>query len=115
MTSASFANSYLTNANLQNSTLTNANFTTADLTGAYFNSATVTNANFTGAIIKGADLRATGFTASQLTSTASYSLGDLSGIRLSASLGGVNFAHLNLTRTDFSSSSLNNANFTDAI
>ena len=43
----------------------------------------MTNANLTGAIVNGADFQsATGFTASQLYSTASYTSGDLTGIGL---------------------------------
>ena len=82
LTGWNFANQNLTNAGLQ-SPLTNANFTNANLTHAYLDYSTLTDANFSGAIVKGASFdhtTSTGFTASQLYSTASYASGDLTGI-----------------------------------
>ena len=68
----------------------------------------LTNANFSGAISpKGHRLFSgnTGFTASQLYSTASYASGDLTGIGLHGNdLTGWNFANQNLTNANLGSS-----------
>ena len=100
LTGWNFANQNLTSAGLEGSTLTNVNFTNANLTNAnlygYYVASILTNANFSGAIVKGANFSGTtssGFTASQLYSTASYTNGDLTGIVLEANdLTGWNFA-----------------------
>ncbi len=126
LTNAKFSGSTLTNANLTDATLTNAtlygstltdtNFTNTKLTNAFLETSILTNANFSGAIVNGANfLDATGFTASQLYSTASYASGDLTGIVLGDNdVTDGNFANKNLTNANFLFSTLTNANFTNA-
>jgi uncharacterized protein YjbI with pentapeptide repeats len=107
---------------LNGSTVTNANLTNANLTNANFTNASLTNATFTGAIVKGVNVSGTtGFTASQLYSTASYASGDLSGIAFSRmDLTGGNFAGFSLINSSFGNlytgavSTLTNVNFTNA-
>ena len=134
---ASFGGANLTNANLSRpasfpyvsyypgTDFSNANLTNADLTNVSFVSSSLANANFTGATIKGANfstLMGFGpeFTATQLYSTRSYAVHDLSGIALNSDeeqydLSGWNFAHQNLTNAGFKGSKLTNADFTGAI
>ena len=80
--------------------------------------ATLTNADFTGAEIHGTSFyntTATGFTANQLYSTASYQAGDLSGIGLQQNdLTGWNFAGQNLSNADFYGAVLAGTDFTGA-
>ena len=66
-----------------NASLTNASFNSSDLVNATFYGTSLINAGFSGTVITGADFSYTsGFTASQLYSTASYASGNLTGIGL---------------------------------
>jgi uncharacterized protein YjbI with pentapeptide repeats len=79
----------------------------------------LTNVNFTGAIIQGASFQnavASGFTFSQLYSTASYQSGNLSGIRMRANdLSGWDFSGQDLRNSDFYAATLTNANLAGAM
>ena len=121
---ASYAGRDLTGIGLSGD-LTGWNFANQNLTNAIFFrvldinevSSNLTNVDFSGAIVKGANLSlTTGFTASQLFSTASYASRDLTGIGLGGIvLTGWNFANQNLTNASFAAQTVLNANFTGAI
>ena len=126
-----FGNSNLTNAYFGRVTFSHADFTNANLTNTALSAALhapalelnnasfpfgiFTNANFS-AIIQGAQFNfATGLTAGQLYSTASYIRGDLTGTGFAGNdLSGWNFSGHNLTWAGFSGSNLTNANFANA-
>ncbi|MEN6308814.1 MAG: pentapeptide repeat-containing protein [Anaerohalosphaeraceae bacterium] len=122
LTNVKFKESKLTNANLSGvnlagadfylATLTDADLGGANLTDASFERSVMANADLSGTIIAGANFSyTTGFTQSQLYSTASYQAGDLHGIELrSKNLVGWNFVNQNLTGANFYGSALNNAN-----
>ncbi len=102
--------------------LTGWNLANQNLTNARFSFSILTNANFAGAIIRAADFSASGLTANQLYSTATYATGDLSGIvfgKLSlfggSDLSGWNFTHKNLTNAQFVRSNLSGVDFTGAV
>jgi uncharacterized protein YjbI with pentapeptide repeats len=101
----------MTGVNLTNANLTNAQFYNASLTGA-----NLTNANLTDAWVGGGNFgSATGFTAQQLYSTASYKAKDLEHIGLSYNnLTGWNFAGQNLGFANLTNANLTNANLTNA-
>ena len=66
--------------------------------------------------MRGANFQnASGFTAAQLYSTASYQAYDLTGVRLDGNLAGWNFAGQNLTNASFAYATLNDADFTGAV
>ena len=104
---ASYANHDLSGVGLSGLDLTGWNFANQNLTGAHFDAANLTNANFTGAIVKGATFGGRyhtpvgvpeDITAPQLSSTASYAAGDLTGIGLTSDdLSGWSFANENLS------------------
>jgi uncharacterized protein YjbI with pentapeptide repeats len=110
---------------LSSNNLAAANFAGQNLTNARFSGATLNDAEFTNAEVRGANFSGTtylGFTESQLYSTASYQMHDLTGINLDNNkLPGWNFAGQNLTDAnfyvatlmgaDFSKASLSNADF----
>ncbi|QDU72588.1 pentapeptide repeat-containing protein [Mucisphaera calidilacus] len=113
----------LTGWNLAGQNLTNTDLNNANLTDAYLYNATLTNTDLSDAIITEANFGSTtdsGFTATQLYSTASYKNKNLTGIKLySNDLTGWNLAGQNLTDTDLdyanlTNTDLNNANLTDA-
>lgn len=121
LTDADFSNQNMSAATLYQATLDGANFSQADLTGASFDQASLTGAIFTGAKIKQADFSRNGYdgpgglTIAQLTSSASYSAHDLSGIQLSFNqLAGVNLSQQNLTGALFGGATLSGADFTGA-
>jgi len=113
--SSKFEESDLTHAHLMGAdlrdtffhgaTLTNADLRGSNLIGADFERAYLTDADFSGAVVSQAffeDTTGTGFTATQLYSTASYQSGDLSGIELCDNdLRGWHFTGKNLTDADF--------------
>ena len=100
-------------ANLTNADLSQANLTDASLWGAGLMGADFTNAQVRGASLR--DVTFYGFTATQLYSTASYQVRDLSGIGLMRNnLYGWNFAGQNLTNAIFFGATLTNADFTGA-
>lgn len=118
-----FANQDLSNSNLSRTILAGANFSNAVLFGANFFDAKfagivpahVPAANFTDADIRGARLGTTDFSFAQLTSTASYQAGNLSGIALNNdNLTGWNLSGLNLSNSSFFNSTLTSANFSHA-
>jgi uncharacterized protein YjbI with pentapeptide repeats len=113
---ASFISATLSGPGSQESSLASANLTGANLTGSTFQLANLTGANFTGATINAAHLFSpTGFTASQLYTTASYASADLSGFGVTGiDLPGVNFATKNLTGASLLSSQFVGAAFTSA-
>jgi uncharacterized protein YjbI with pentapeptide repeats len=105
LTKAYLIGADLTNAYAYRANFTNADFTGANLTGASLSLATLTGATFTDAEVRGAALNnitSRGFTAAQLYSTASYQVGDLSGIL---------FDENNLTGWDFSSQDLSQTRY----
>ena len=106
-TGANFTNANLTNASLHSGNFTNANFTNAILNKIGL--ATLTGANFTNATINGASFKdSTGFTTTQLVSTASYQNKDLSYIAINngIDISGLNLTDFNITGTNFSGSNL---------
>ena len=104
---ADFSLGILTGTDFSNASMNSANFSFGNLTGAVFGNSSIKSANFTAV---------TGFTASQLYSTASYSATDLSGIVLNSDdLTGWNFSNQNLTNADLGFSSLASATLTGAI
>jgi uncharacterized protein YjbI with pentapeptide repeats len=116
LSGGNFAGINLSFADFSNSNLSSANFTDANLSNVSFQYATITNADLTGAMITGTDFyRTTGFTDSQLYSTASYANGDLMGVSFyQDDLTGWNFTNQNLTKALFFFSNLTSANFTGA-
>lgn len=118
---ATLSNVKFTQANLSNSyfsaaVLTGANFHQANLTGVYFALADVSNADFSDAILNGACFYgAKGFTESQLKSSASYKIHDLSGIYLYGNnLRDWDFRNQNLTNADFFFATLTGTMFAGA-
>ncbi len=103
-------------AKLTNKNLTNADFARATLTNADLTNATLTNANFENAVITGADFSGSTLTWAQLSSTASYTEKDLSGVVGLASmyLRGVDFIGFNLARTNLSNADLYGAKLSGA-
>ncbi len=88
LTNADFTGVALNNASLANANLLNSNLAGATLTGANFASALIQNANLSLDLYAGG----TGISVPQLQSTASYQLGDLTGVKLDhIDLTGVNF------------------------
>jgi uncharacterized protein YjbI with pentapeptide repeats len=114
--SANYSSSTLQKAGLSYANLSNADFTNADLRGAYLNDAVITGAVLVGADIRDAVLeRAQGVTLAQLYSTASYQMGDLSGIKLRyLDLPGADLSGQNLTGAHFHSTNLEGASLADA-
>lgn len=124
-TTASYQAGDLTGIDLSDNNLTGWYFNGQNLIGADFESATLTNTDFTNAEVRGtsAEMRGTnlqsttdsGFTATQLYSTASYQARDLSAISLGYNdLAGWNFAGQNLTYANFRESILTNADLRGA-
>jgi uncharacterized protein YjbI with pentapeptide repeats len=117
-TTASYQAHDLTGIILNFNDLSGWSFGGQNLHGANFTSATLTGADFTGAVVKEAafvDTTSRGYTPSQLYSTASYQVHDLTGIILSANdLSGWNFAGQNLTSAIFYLATLTDADFTGA-
>src|SRR5262249_34572514 len=81
-----------------------------------------TGANFAGALIQNANfsrdpyLGGTGISVPQLLSTASYQLGDLTGVKLGyIDLTGINLKNQNLTNASFSYAKIDNVDFTGAV
>ncbi len=109
----------LTDADFWRATLTAADLSGANLTDADFGHATLTAADLSGAVVTGANFSkttASGFTAAQLYSTASYQSGDLSGIGLGRNdLSGWNFAGKNLTDVYFGHATLTAADLSGAV
>ncbi|NOZ41382.1 MAG: pentapeptide repeat-containing protein [Planctomycetes bacterium] len=105
-------------ADLNGRNLTRAYLIDTDLSHANFRFATLTDADLTGAEIFDANLSFTtfrGFTASQLYSTASYQLQNLSSIKLQDNnLSGWDFSKQNLHKADFRSALLTDANLNQA-
>jgi uncharacterized protein YjbI with pentapeptide repeats len=121
---ASYQAQDLTGIRLWDNDLSGWNFVGQNLTGARFNVTTLTGADFTGAEIQRASFSrttlfgyqsGTGITPAQLYSTASYHVGDLSGIDFGRNdlLGG-NFAGQNLANANFADANLTSANFREA-
>ena len=85
--------------------LTNWDFSGINLSNTYFNDSILQNTNFSDAIITGAALGKTtdtGFTPTQLYSTASYQGGNLKGITLGGDLSNWNFSGQDLSNANFS-------------
>ena len=133
LTDSDFFEADLAGANFSDAKLLNASFTAARLTGALLNDANLTNANLKGAVLTDANLAdanmmgaeilqarfdsttSSGFTATQLYSTASYQTRTLNGISLSNNdLSGWNFAGQNLVSANFDGATLTNADLTGA-
>jgi autotransporter-associated beta strand protein len=120
----SYSQSNLQAVSLAGLNMAGGNFADQNLAGASFNGTTVASATFTNAIVIGADFSqttaffassGTGFTASQLYSTLSYSQSNLQGMGLSYNnLTGWNFAGQNLAGANFGSDNLSNASFANA-
>ena len=96
--------------------LTGWSFAGQVLSGTYFEYVDLTGADFTGAEIREAYFfLATGFTAAQLYSTASYQAAELSGTTFyRMDLSGWNFVGQNLTDASFQNATLTRADFTSA-
>lgn len=106
----------LTAIQLRNNDLTGWNFAGQNLTDANFEDAIVANIDLTGAIITGVDFEDTELTATQLYSTNSYQVKDLSYVNLEDNVMiGWNFTGQDLTQANFEGASLGGANFRDAI
>ncbi len=92
------------NAILNNIDLTIAWLQGKDLFNASFSNSDLTDTDFTDTVIQQADFRSTtdsGFTATQLYSTASYKFGNLRGISFTGNdLSGWNFSEQDLTTAD---------------
>jgi uncharacterized protein YjbI with pentapeptide repeats len=116
-TSATLTNVGFANANLRNvlftaTWLTNASFSNAEIRGANFGKYV---ANICGAMAYCPIQFGTGITPGQLSSTASFQTGDLSGIDFSYNnLAEVDLANQILTDTNFSGATLTDANLTGA-
>jgi uncharacterized protein YjbI with pentapeptide repeats len=85
MRASDFTGAKFFEADLRGATLAEADFTNADMAYADFSRAILTDANFSGAHIQYADFSRTTepyLTAEQLYATASYTSGDLTGVRL---------------------------------
>ncbi len=111
---ASYHQGDLREVEFRSSNLTGWNFSNQNLAHADFFGATLANADFSGADVRGANFGwATefGFTSSQLYSTASYQVGDLTGIQL----GGLQGLRNDLSGWDFSGQRMTIANFRAAI
>jgi uncharacterized protein YjbI with pentapeptide repeats len=120
---ASYQAKDLTGVGFDENALAGANFVGQNLTDASFYLASLNLADFTGAVIRGANFGRlsfnisyfTGIRLEQLYSTASYHVGDLSGIDFTYNfLYGGNFAGQNLTNTNFYGATLTAADFTAA-
>jgi uncharacterized protein YjbI with pentapeptide repeats len=112
LTYASLMNADLRQADLSDANLFGANLTDADITGA-----NVRGANFGRYIDRyyGSPPAGSGITLTQLYSSASYQVHDLSGINVQENnLAGANFAGQNLINADFSGAALTGADFTSA-
>jgi uncharacterized protein YjbI with pentapeptide repeats len=106
----------LTDASLSSSTLMDANLSGANLTNAILAKSILTDADLSGAVVTRANFAGTrGFTPSQLVSTASYQMKNLTGIGLqSFDLSGRDLSGQNLTDASLSSSTLMDANLSGA-
>ena len=92
-----FSRINLSNSELRNTDLSNAQFGDANLTGA----------NLEGAVINGATFKdVIGFTASQLSTTASFKNKDLSDIALDVDISSLDVTDFNITGTNFSGTNL---------
>ena len=115
---ASYQAGGLSGISLDQNDLAGWDFANQNLTDANFSSATLTGTDFTGAEVRGARFLGTtnrGFTAAQLYSTASYHVGNLSGIHLCFNdLAGWDFVNQNLTDACFWEATLIDADFTGA-
>ncbi|MAT70525.1 MAG: hypothetical protein CMJ58_13490 [Planctomycetaceae bacterium] len=117
--SASYQAGDLSGIGMWGNDLTGWDLAGLNLAGAGFYQATLANTDFTGADVRGADLRRTvwtGFTETQLASTASYQNRDLSGISLGDNdLAGWDFSGQDLSDASFFNSNLTGADFSGAI
>jgi uncharacterized protein YjbI with pentapeptide repeats len=113
---ASYRAKNLQGIGLEGSDLSGWDFSGQNLTGANLGDSTLVNANLSGAVVTAAILRSTtssGFTQSQLASTASYHAKNLQGIDLSFNnLTGWDFREQNLRNANLELSILKNANLT---
>ncbi len=116
LTGWNFEGQNLNGAVMENATLTGVNFRGADLRNMWFSDASFTGADMTDALLQGASFyEATGMTAAQLYSTASYKTGDLTKINFAfQDLSGWSFAGKNLSNSGFYRATLANANFSGA-
>ncbi|MEX0611299.1 MAG: pentapeptide repeat-containing protein [Pirellulales bacterium] len=110
---ANLANASFDHANLANSyfggaILQNADFSGAFLAGTHMGTS-LAGVNLSAAVVRDADLTATGITAAQLYSTASYQAHDLRGVKLSGDFTGGDFAG-----QDFANARLNFVTFANA-
>ncbi|MGN0884502.1 MAG: autotransporter domain-containing protein, partial [Candidatus Spyradosoma sp.] len=120
----SFGQKNLTRVGLSKLDLSGGNFSSFILSGADLSSATLANADFTDAVIHrnaktaGADFHSSGFyrlSLSQLQSTASYNLKNLTRVNLrELDLRGGDFRNFELGGADFSGATLTNADFRGA-
>lgn len=126
-----FSNQNLIDSSFGQSNLNGSDFSGSDLRGASFGLAdrygsfgcNLTNVNFSGSDIRNATFtfagstmgRDAGFTREQLYSTASYGLGDISGLKLySSNLDDWCFKDQNLSNATLDYSSLNGTDFAEA-
>jgi uncharacterized protein YjbI with pentapeptide repeats len=120
LTGSNLRQANLTNADFGYVTLTNAGLSHANLTDADFSEAYLTGADFSDAEIRGANFQAnaprTGITLSQLYSTASYQVRDLTGVWFYGNnLSDGNFVGQNLTNVFFDGATLTGADFADSL
>jgi uncharacterized protein YjbI with pentapeptide repeats len=126
---ASYKARDLTGIDLGGNDLSGGNLVGQNLTNAVFANARLTGVNLTGAVVRGANFDscsgvfcggASGITAAQLYSTASYQAHDLTGISLhrnnlaGANLAGQNLTNANLTNANLQTATLTRANFSQA-
>ncbi|MEX2168354.1 MAG: pentapeptide repeat-containing protein [Pirellulales bacterium] len=109
LANASFDHAYLPNSYFGGAILQNADFSGAFLAGTHMGHTSLAGVNLSAAVVRDADLRATGITAAQLYSTASYQAHNLRGVKLSGDFTGGDFAG-----QDFADARLNNVTFANA-
>lgn len=115
MHGASYAGATLANSQFWGMNLAGADFSGANLSGTYM-WADLTGANLTGAIVNNTYLRkASGVTAEQIRSTASYGNKDLQGLELAGvDMRSLDLSGMNLSRAAFGDSNVTGVSFVGA-
>ena len=113
---ANLSGTKLANANLRNASLVEVNLSNANLAGANLRNVSLTGANLTKADVAAVDFsNATGLSAAQLYSTATYENQELAGVRLSGNdLSGWDFRGQDLSQANLEGAQLSRANFSTA-